>query len=115
MDEFMGSPILNAAAQGVAIATKHGEIMKPKDIINIWDDIVVEEDQQPKETNVAIQVVYKVAQTSDQTETNSVVASHMAVVGILMVSILVMVCFCYYNKRVAMKITIENTVERAQD
>jgi hypothetical protein len=66
---------------------------------------------------VAIQVVYKVAQArADQTDTKSVVTSHMAIIGILMLSILVvMVCFCYYNKRVAMKITIENTVERAQD
>jgi len=45
MDEFMGSPILNAVAQGVAIVTKNGEIMEPADIVNIWDHIVEEEDQ----------------------------------------------------------------------
>lgn len=45
MDKFMGSPILNAVAQGVAIATKNGDIMHPADIINIWDDIEDEEDQ----------------------------------------------------------------------
>lgn len=118
LDEFMGSPILNAVHSGVQIATKHsGEIETVEDVVNLWDDVIQEiESDEPRDQDISIEVVYR-TQTQGEGDEHSrgmVTAYIIMLLALIVIIIVVMLIVCFYN-RIAIKINIEKTAERTND
>lgn len=69
MDEFMGSPVLNAVANGVPITTPHtpaGGAGAWNTWKNLWEEDEEELLEEPTEKRVSIEVRYRASTTGDQ-------------------------------------------------
>jgi hypothetical protein len=117
MDEFMGSPVLNAVASGVALITPHGAAGGGggrADPVFPWDDVAEDVYDEPEE-QVAIEVRYRTQVAGGQEEGasgNAVTAYVILLAGMIVMILIVMVALCVYN-RVAFKTSIEKTASVA--
>lgn len=111
LDEFMGSTILGAVANGARIITKGGSDLLDGDGDGtfIWDETDETEDED-KDEEVEIELVYKTK--AKEAERTGEVSAYIALLLIIIVVLLIIIIvICIYN-RIAMKIQIDKAEQR---
>jgi hypothetical protein len=112
MDEFMGSPVLGAIAEGAVIATKHEtDLSTDDDGNNLWDEVFGDDDEDltPEEQEVAIEFVYRNSSNEDDKITSENLSIYIYGLGVIIViMIIAVIVICCYNRYVV-KINIERT------
>merc|ERR1712187_1064340 len=103
MDEFMGSPVLGAIAEGAVIATKAAaDIATDDDVVFLWDQITGDdEEEEVKEEEVQIEFVYRNSKSVDQIEQSDNLTIYIIALCVLIALILVFIVgICFYNRYV---------------
>jgi len=113
MDEFMGSPVLGAIAEGVVVVTKHtADLVTDDDGVFLWDEVIGDGDEDnltPEEQEVAIEFVFKNSSNKDdkvKSDNLNIYIYGLAIIIVVMVIFVIAIC-CY--NRYVIKINIEKT------
>jgi len=111
MDDFMGSPVLGAIAEGVVVATKHAADLATDDDGEFLWDTIGENDEPltPEEQEVAIEFVFRNSSNKDEKDSSENLQVYIyGLVVLIVLMVIFVIGICCYNRYV-IKINIERT------